>query len=629
MRHVLAVIAFVLLLRLPFLHQAVQGDDVNYLSAAEHAQIDPGHPTHFRFIFQGDEVSMQGHPHPPLNAWFLGALLAVFKDINEVRYHAAYILFSLIAGLAALSLTRRFSERPLQAALLALSVPAFVVNGNSLESDVPLLAWWLAATALYIKAVDGASLRWLAAAAVCMVPAAMTGFQSVVLAPILALYIWRERPGWLPGWIALAMIPLVLGGWQLFERQTSDKLPAQVLVGYFSQYGLQTLGNKARNALALTAHFGWMSLLGLLRARWWALLPFAAAMLLDAHPLFSIPLTAGILMLVWCIRQRDDFLVGWTLLFFGAALVLFFAGSARYLLPLAVPVAILLVRQCGQRGWVWGAIGFNLAAGLLLAIVNYQHWDGYRQLIRLAERDWENKHVWVNGEFGLRYYAEAAGAVPLKRGQAVLPGDIVVSSKLSFPTSFTTGGGMPAAISETTVTSSIPLRLIGLGARSAYSTVSPGSYRTFDFNSSPIDMVTVQTVVERHPVLSFLPMNAPATDWQIVSGLDRVEDGKSRWMGSRAVILLKRPAAPAPVAVELFLPDMAPARVVTITVDGVQQPPQTLPGHGLHTIATPAISARSEEVTLVIEVDKTFSVAGDSRTLGLILVGAGFRSGLR
>ena len=29
------------LLRVPFLHQAIQGDDVYYLYGAEHAQIDP------------------------------------------------------------------------------------------------------------------------------------------------------------------------------------------------------------------------------------------------------------------------------------------------------------------------------------------------------------------------------------------------------------------------------------------------------------------------------------------------------------------------------------------------------------------------------------------------------------
>ena len=44
MKETLAIIALVILLRLPFLNQPIQGDDVYYLYGAEHAQIDPLHP---------------------------------------------------------------------------------------------------------------------------------------------------------------------------------------------------------------------------------------------------------------------------------------------------------------------------------------------------------------------------------------------------------------------------------------------------------------------------------------------------------------------------------------------------------------------------------------------------------
>jgi len=48
----------------------------------------------------------------------------------------------------------------------------------------------------------------------------------------------------------------------------------------------------------------------------------------------------GRLMLAWCAANWREFLPEWILLFFAAALVLFFAGSARYLLPNALPLAI-------------------------------------------------------------------------------------------------------------------------------------------------------------------------------------------------------------------------------------------------------------------------------------------------
>src|SRR5688572_17881140 len=126
-RWLLVTFGIVLLLRLPFLTQPVQGDDVYYLFGAQHALIDPAHPSHAKYVFQGEVVDMRGHPHPPLNSWILAALLAIFGDVYEVPFHAVYIVFSLIAAWAMWSLARRFSEWPLGATLLFLSVPAFVV----------------------------------------------------------------------------------------------------------------------------------------------------------------------------------------------------------------------------------------------------------------------------------------------------------------------------------------------------------------------------------------------------------------------------------------------------------------------------------------------------------------------
>ena len=83
------LLAVILLIRLPFLKQAIQGDDVYYLAAAEHAQIDPLDPNHVDYVFSGNRVDLRGFPHPPLNAWFLGLLLAVAGDIREAPFHAA------------------------------------------------------------------------------------------------------------------------------------------------------------------------------------------------------------------------------------------------------------------------------------------------------------------------------------------------------------------------------------------------------------------------------------------------------------------------------------------------------------------------------------------------------------
>jgi len=75
-------------------------------------------------------------------------------------------LFSLIAAFSALSLARKFSPHPLAATLLFLATPAFVINGNSLESDLPFTAFWLLAVALFVHAVDHRSPGLLAASSI-------------------------------------------------------------------------------------------------------------------------------------------------------------------------------------------------------------------------------------------------------------------------------------------------------------------------------------------------------------------------------------------------------------------------------------------------------------------------------
>src|SRR5215470_15590369 len=164
-RPLLFLLALTVLLRLPFLTQAIQGDDHIYLTEAEHALIDPLHPNNVKYVFLGDEVDLRGHSHPPGNAWVLAGLLAIFGDVREVPLHAAYIVFSLIAVWAMWSVASPFTERPVWATLLFIAVPAFVVNGNSLEADLPFLAFWMASVALFVGRASGPPIAVLAAAA--------------------------------------------------------------------------------------------------------------------------------------------------------------------------------------------------------------------------------------------------------------------------------------------------------------------------------------------------------------------------------------------------------------------------------------------------------------------------------
>jgi hypothetical protein len=609
----LLVVFAVLLLRLPFLNQAIQGDDTNYLYGAEHAQIDPLHPASAKYYFQGDLVDMRGFPHPPLNSWILAAPLAMLGDVREAPFHFRYILFSLIAAVAMWSLARRFCDHPVLATLLFISVPAFVVNGTSLESDLPFLAMWMAAIALFVKAVDDGAAWALWCSIFFGALAGLAAYQSVLLTPVLAAYLLGKRDRRPLFWIATLAAPATLAGWQLFELATRGALPAAMLAGYMQSYDLQSGVRKFRSALALFVHAGWIIsplIVFFLRGPKWRWIAAGAAALAaaiyDPNPLFWISLGCGVFLLASFAGR--GFLGAWALIFFAGAAVVFFAGSARYLLPIAAPVAILAV-QSAPRRIVQLGFALQLALALALAVVNYQHWDAYRQFAASLHAQ---GRVWINAEWGLRYYLESDGALPMPKGQIIQPGDTVVSSALALPLPVS---AQLVPVSQMEIRPLLPLRIISLDGKSAYSSAG-AELLPFEISTGPIDRVRADLAVERNPQLTHI--DAKAAD-QIITGL--FPDG---WMTDKSVVLLKRPEQGGFVRADIYIPDKAPARRLTMFADGQPIAHAVFARPGSYTLSAPVGSGPSA-VTVTLVVDQTFSAPGDLRKLGVIVTGIGFR----
>ncbi len=622
----LIVVLLVLALRLPFLHQAIQGDDPYYLYGAEHAQIDPLHPHSTRYLFQGDLVDMRGLPHPPLNAWVLAAPLAMLGHVSEAPFHFLYILWSLIAALAMWSLAQRFCDQPLIATLLFLAVPAFVVNGNSLEADLPFLAMWMAAIALFVKAVDENSASMLAGSAIFAALAGLTAYQAILLTPVLAVYLFEKRRSWKTAWIVILAAPAALAAWQLFEWASTGVLPAAVLAGYMKSYSLEATANKLRSAAALIGHAGWIVsplIVFFLRGPKWRWIAAGAAgvcaLVYDANPIFVLAVAGGVFLLATCVRRdfSRDFISLWILIFFGGAAVVFFAGSARYLLPIAAPVAILAVRLCPRPVLIAG-FALQMMLSLGLAVVNFEHWDAYRQFAESLKKDASEHRVWINAEWGLRWYLEQEGALPMARDQVVGEGDIVVTSALALPL---TVNAPLAPISEIEIRPAIPLRTISLDRRSAYSAVSERGLLPFEISTAPIDRVRAEVVTERNPQLIWITPGDPQAAAQIVSGLS--PDG---WMGDKATVLLKRPDHLLPLRLEISIPPLAPARHIQMLVNGRLVAEDTFARPGNYVISVPPdASLKGTALTVTLTVDATFSVPTDRRRLGIVIIGVGFR----
>jgi hypothetical protein len=448
---------------------------------------------------------------------------------------------------------------------------------------------------------------------------ALTAYQSILLVPILFLYGRKWRTARIAAFTPIA----AFFAWQIFERLSTGALPAGILANYMSTYGLQVLTQKIKSAVALTGHLAWLVFPALWIPSLYAL-PFAiGAAFYDLNPLFWGSIAIGVGILIWCARHWRDFLAQWVLIFFAGALVIFFAGSARYLLPIALPIAILATQHVRPR-LLEISLACGFALSLALATVNYQHWDGYRQFARAFQSDAGAKRLWINGEWGLRYYFESEGGLPLHQGQAIHPDEMVVSSKLSYPIPFTSGGGVLASVAQRTITSSIPLRIVALEGRAAYSTTMLG-LRPFDISRAPIDQLSAHLMIENKPTLTDLPMNAPEAGQQIVSGVYQLESGQWRWMSQTATILLKPPAQPSPLTVSFTILAASPARQVTIALNDRTVASQTYSAPGTYVLSSRPVKPEGDTAKLTITADKSFSVPGDNRQLSIILTEAGFR----
>ncbi len=636
-RQIFIAVLVILALRAPFLNVAAQWDDFNYLKAAQHALTDPLHPSHVRYVFLGEWHDMRGHPHPPGVAWTLTALWRLAGGFHEIPFHAAFLSFNLLAALSMLLLARRFSpEHALAATLIFCAAPAFAVSGTSFESDLPFLAFWMAAIACLVEGVERNNWRWQTAAAFAGAGAALYAYQAVVLIPVMAAYLlWRRVKTLLP-WLALAGPPLVIGAYQLFERLSTGAFPFQVLSGHLSTHGWDALAVKARSAAAMTAHLGillpilFLPLTARALPKWfWGMAGLAAlgigGYFGDFSPLFILPVAAGILALMWLIIQHrwQPFLVAWALLFFLSACAIFFAGAQRYLLPMVAPLAILAVRAWQDRPrWLWAAVFFQLVLAGCAAWVNAVHWNETKAFaqsipVRPGER------VWVSGEWGLRWYLEQSGAQPLVVRQALEPGDRLVESVLNGRLPFTVAGGRLEQRRTVEIRPSLPLRIAGLDTRSSFAAVSFGM-RPFDFNRGAVDRLTFSEVVAVEPRLTWLPMNAPEAEWQVLGGVYGLEENRWRWASARAAFSLKALPGATRVAAEIFLPEASPARRFELRLNGASLGSVTLPGPGSHVLEM-ACPAPREASRLEIIADRQFRPPGDTRDLSFIVSAVGYK----
>lgn len=412
--------------------------------------------------------------HPPLTSLYLSLVMWLSGSSGETALHLGFIVFPLLAGVSAYALGRRFTDSSaLAAALLLLATPAFMVMSHNLMGDVPMTAFWLAATAAYVYAVDRDSRPLLALAGLLATLAVAAGYQALALLALLPAYaLLKGRLRWqtvLPLLLPLAAFAF----FALFNLVEYGALPR-----FTHEQGLSVngpdLADRAQGALLKIGGASVFPLLLLLvfgfRRRWRSLLIAAAtlAILAGIYRRQSIPLplatmllyivflAAGLVVFMATGRElyaqlrrlwqgapadRDFiFLAGWLFLITGGIVLLLPHATTKYYLPVLAPLILLLLRQLrrfpGGRVLVPGltaaAVTLTLVTGMAVSAADYLWAQGYKDFaLQFDERQQTDSTVWFVGEWGFRHYMEAQGYRYLtSASEAPAEGDLVVLTGL-------------------------------------------------------------------------------------------------------------------------------------------------------------------------------------------------------
>ena len=535
-RHLAWLAALTLALHLPFLNQAFHMDDVNYLDIAQNVFIKPIFPLDRPYVFEGQHVTMWGHTHPPLNSYFLAALLALSgRTPSEPLLHAAYLAFPLLAVVSFYFIARRFVCAPLLASVIFLYVPAFQVMAHTLMTDAPFLSFWLAATALFLAGLDADDARLLRAALVPLCAAIFLAYQGLALVPLLALAAFlRRKLNARVAWL-LALPALLLIAWQFAGFLYRGASSSSTLFGYAKTMGWGRLSTVLPNAVMTQVYLGGTILFfpfliaGFGRSRGApqsALgglaigIGFSQVGLRDYTPeqqLFFVLCFTGAFTATSCMilgawraarsatRDSDTlFLSLWYLGVLFYSTLMFFSASARYLLPAAPPLILLMFRALGQgpdgspvpRRFYGALLAAQLLLGLALSNADYEFAGTYRN----AAQYFRQTRLPVGGtfhftgEWGFRYYHSALGGRILAEDSTAAPGELVVKSRLCLSRDFANAPGRSLTLVERrTYRVDSPFRLLDQRVKAGFWSDGWGVL-PFWFAREPLDEISVYRV---------------------------------------------------------------------------------------------------------------------------------------
>ena len=457
-----------------FLDKAFTIDDPLAIWLARHLATDPVDFFGFAVNWYSSEMPMyEVTRNPPIVGYYIAAW-ALLLGWSEVALHAAFLLPAAGAAAGTYALARRLCDRPLEASLLALFTPVFLVSSTNVMCDTLMLALWCASLVCWIRGFDRSSVAWWSAGATLVGVAALTKYFAISLLPLLFVYgiLRTRRPG---RWALTLLVPVaIVAGYELATRALYGVGLVMDAIGFVDAFQeTRGPGLLARSLTALVFSGGCLA-----PALLYAPLLWSARALLVAVSVFVIGvalwgplaalfgvefpsydetpwgLVAQVLLLALGgasvlglaasdVRRRGDaeswLLVLWLLGTFVFAGFVNWVNNGRSILPMAPVLGILLARRLDATP-IAAAFGASaarrrvaLAVSVALALAVTWADTRWANSVRETARRIADAYVvagrptYFLGNWGFQYYMEEAGAAAMDVSRhRVRPGDILV-----------------------------------------------------------------------------------------------------------------------------------------------------------------------------------------------------------
>ena len=406
------------------------------------------------------------YAHPPLFLWFLAAMHALAPAVWAARLLVAVPFIALLAwGVARWA--RLTTKHPSLAAGLWLSSACVqLALQDSLMIDLPAVALVTAGLALYREGMEEGEQLW-AAGLVLGLAVATKYSMGMVVVPVLihlGLALFRKRLGWqhaLAVGVPLLTVP-ALG--EAAMLAVYGRLHIWEVIAHRSDIvsgpaGARMLGILARMALlplplvllyvrpglaALGAALGLLTLVAIHPA---GLAGGDLAVLLACVMLGGVGVVRAVAAVAAGPRRRrkgdrdDALLLGAVVLGVGAGVLWGHNyASARYLLPAAAPLAILVVRSAeeaaGGKTGVRVSILLSILLALVLAVADYRFGRaGVETATMVADRVEKRAppDKRFAGEWSFRYTLEQRGWTRYIPGETLAPGTLIAVAEHESP----------------------------------------------------------------------------------------------------------------------------------------------------------------------------------------------------